>query len=297
MRARPRRARVWVRLWVTSMPPRCTDPRSGRCRPRDDVEQRGLARPVRADEARDDARLGAQRHVGERGDAAEVDAHVVDLEGRRRARRRAVAVLRRHGPPRGPGRASPASAASSPKGRCTRLVNHSMPRMPSGWRASSTIPMPAASPVRSASERGQVRLEHRERRRRHAAQQRAGQGADPPDGDEEEQRQAGEELDVVGADAALLARVEDPAEAGHGGREGEHDHLGAHRAQPDRGEGRGRVAHGHQTAAEGTAPHQPDEQGAQRGHDRHLDELGPVAHGVHERQPQPARRRWTSRPR
>ncbi len=53
----------------------------GALQPGNDVEQRGLAGAVGADQARHHPRLGAQRHVGERGDAAEVDAHVVDPEG------------------------------------------------------------------------------------------------------------------------------------------------------------------------------------------------------------------------
>ena len=184
-------------------------------------------------------------------------------------------ALRRHGPLRGRGRARRSPRRSSPKGRCTRLVSHAMPRIPSGWRASSTIPMPAASPVRSASEVGRWVWSTGSAAAVSPPSSAPVSGADAPDRDEEEQGEAGEELHVVGADAALLPGVEHAAQPGHGGREGEDDHFGAHRAEPEGGEGGGRVAHGHQPASEGAASHQADEQGAQRGGDRHLDRARP----------------------
>ena len=62
----------------------------GPLQPRDDVEQRGLAGAVRADESGHGPGRRPERDVGERGDPTEVDAHLVDVER----------GVRRHWPPR-----------------------------------------------------------------------------------------------------------------------------------------------------------------------------------------------------
>ena len=161
VRARPRRARRCVLVRVTSAPPRDTEPRSGRCRPVMTLNSVVLPAP-----------LGPIRPVtmlcSARSDTSR--ARRPRRNGRARDRPRGqghgARLVRRHWPPRvrrpaDPDRSRPAERQVYP----VREPRHAEDAV--GLRASSTIPMPAASPVRSASD---------------VAGGSAGQGAPPPSG-------------------------------------------------------------------------------------------------------------------
>ena len=94
VRAIPSRARRYVRVRVTSVPPSDTEPLLGRCRPVMTLNNVVLPAPFGPISPVTDSRFGTERDAGEGGHPAEADAHMLHGE-----RGRALAV-RRHWPPR-----------------------------------------------------------------------------------------------------------------------------------------------------------------------------------------------------
>ena len=88
VRATPRLAISSVRRPTIERPSTRISPPRGPIQAGDDIERRGLARAVRADQAADFAGIDPQREAVERPHAAEVDGDAVELQGRLSLRRR-----------------------------------------------------------------------------------------------------------------------------------------------------------------------------------------------------------------
>ena len=117
-------------------------PSSAGEKPGDRVEQRRLAGAVRADEADDLAAAGRERHVGQRGEAAEALRHAVEPEpdrGRRACRRRSwpLPAARRRAPASA-GTVGPTRAPSARRRRSS-APSRNTERSTSGRSSSSAV--------------------------------------------------------------------------------------------------------------------------------------------------------------